>query len=80
VTSWTHQQGIAASRAQHQSHADHAFEAQPDRHPHRVVHYGHFIVRPLGPLAAFGPGVDAFTGNSMFLEGHRQNTANFGDV
>ncbi|MFD1787057.1 ABC transporter permease [Sphingomonas floccifaciens] len=80
VTSWTHQQGIAETRAKHQSEANHAFEAQPDRHPHRVVHYGHFIFRPLGPLAAFDPGVDAFTGNNMFLEGHRQNTANFGDV
>ncbi|MFD1033102.1 ABC transporter permease [Sphingomonas hankookensis] len=80
VTSWTHQQGIADSRARHQAEANHAFEAQPDRHPHRVVHYGHFIFRPLGPLAAFDPGVDAFTGNNMFLEGHRQNTANFGDV
>jgi ABC-2 type transport system permease protein len=80
VTSWTHQQGIADSRARHQAEANHAFEAQPDRHPHRVVHYGHFIFRPLGPLAAFDPGVDAFTGNTMFLEGHRQNTSNFGDV
>ena len=80
VTSWTHQQGIADTRARHQAEANHAFEAQPDRHPHRVVHYGHFIFRPLGPLAAFDPGVDAFTGNNMFLEGHRQNTANFGDV
>lgn len=80
VTSWTHQRGIADARARHQTAATQAFEAQPDRHPHRVVHYGHFIFRPLGPLAAFDPGVDAFTGNSMFLEGHRQNTANFGDV
>jgi ABC-2 type transport system permease protein len=80
ATSWTHQQGIADTRARHQAEANHAFEAQPDRHPHRVVHYGHFIFRPLGPLAAFDPGVDAFTGNNMFLEGHRQNTANFGDV
>lgn len=80
VTSWTHQQDIADLRARFQSEADQAFDAQPDRHPHRVVHYGHFIFRPLGPLAAFDPGVDAFTGNSMFLEGHRQNTANFGDV
>lgn len=80
VTSWTHQQGIAETRARHQAEANHAFEAQPERHPHRVVHYGHFIFRPLGPLAAFDPGVDAFTGNTMFLEGHRQNTANFGDV
>ena len=80
ASSWTHQQGIAELRARHAHSAETAFDAQPDRHPHRVVHYGHFIFRPLGPLAAFDPGVDAFTGNSMFLEGHRQNTANFGDV
>jgi ABC-2 type transport system permease protein len=80
LSSWTHQQGIAELRTRHQHAAEQAFDAQPDRHPHRVVHYGHFIFRPLGPLAAFDPGVDAFTGNSMFLEGHRQNTANFGDV
>ncbi|GGC12452.1 ABC transporter permease [Novosphingobium endophyticum] len=80
VTAWSHQQGIADLRQRHQTAADSAFDAQPNRHPHRVVHYGTFIFRPLGPLAAFDPGVDAFTGNSMFLEGHRQNTANFGDV
>ena len=80
ASSWAHEKGIADLRARHQHEAEHAFDAQPDRHPHRVVHYGHFIFRPLGPLAAFDPGVDAFTGNSMFLEGHRQNTANFGDV
>ena len=80
ATPWSHQRGIADQRARHQVAATAAFEAQPDRHPHRVVHYGHFIFRPLGPLAAFDPGVDAFTGSSMFLEGHRQNTANFGDV
>lgn len=80
LTSWSHQRGIAELRARHQAAAERAFDGQPDRHPHRVVHYGHFILRPLGPLAAFDPGVDAFTGSSMFLEGHRQNTANFGDV
>lgn len=80
ISSWSHQQGIADLRARHQQAAEQAFDNQPDRHPHRVVHYGTFIQRPLGPLAAFDPGVDAFTGSSMFLEGHRQNTANFGDV
>lgn len=80
VSSWAHQRGIAELRARHAHAAEAAFKAQPDRHPHRVVHYGTFIFRPLGPLAAFDPGVDAFTGNSMFLEGHRQNTANFGDA
>ena len=80
ATSWAHQRGIADLRARHQHGAEAAFKAQPDRHPHRVVHYGTFIFRPLGPLAAFDPGVDAFTGSAMFLEGHRQNSANFGDV
>lgn len=80
LSAWSHQRANADLRARHQHKAQHAFDAQPDRHPHRVVHYGHFIFRPLGPLAAFDPGVDAFTGSSMFLEGHRQNTANFGDV
>jgi ABC-2 type transport system permease protein len=80
VTSWSHQRAITEMRARHQHAAEQAFDTQPNRHPHRVVHYGHFIYRPLGPLAAFDPGVDPYTGNSMFLEGHRQNTANFGDV
>ena len=80
ASSWAHQRANADLRARHAAAAEAAFNAQPDRHPHRVVHYGHFIFRPLGPLAAFDPGVDSFTGNSMFLEGHRQNTANFGDV
>jgi len=80
ASAWAHQRGIAELRSRHAHAAEAAFDAQPDRHPHRMVHYGTFIFRPLGPLAAFDPGVDAFTGNSMFLEGHRQNTANFGDV
>jgi ABC-2 type transport system permease protein len=80
TSSWAHQHGIAELRARHAHAAESAFDAQPDRHPHRMVHYGTFIFRPLGPLAAFDPGVDAFTGSSMFLEGHRQNTTNFGDV
>jgi ABC-2 type transport system permease protein len=44
------------------------------------VHYGHFVFRPLNPLAAFDAGVDPYTGHTLFLEGHRQNSANFGDV
>ncbi|MCC5093075.1 MULTISPECIES: ABC transporter permease [Xanthomonas] len=80
LTAAQHQREVSEFRTRQQQAAQQAFEAQPDRHPHRVVHYGHFIYRPLPALAAFDAGVDAFTGNSMFLEGHRQNTANFGDV
>ncbi|TLM78130.1 ABC transporter permease [Microbulbifer harenosus] len=80
LNAYEHQRSANAERAHYQAQANHAFEAQPDRHPHRVVHYGHFVFRPVNPLAAFDPGIDAYTGNTLFLEGHRQNTANFGDV
>ncbi len=70
----------AAARQQYQQEADDAFRAQPDRHPHRMVHYGHYVFRTPTPLAVIDPGVDAFTGRSIFLEGHRRNTAAFAEA
>jgi ABC-2 type transport system permease protein len=64
-------------RAHHQAQADEAFRTQPDRHPHRMVHYGHYVFRTPTPLALFDPGLDPVTGQTLFLEGHRQNTAAF---
>lgn len=80
VTSWTHVARERHARAAHQHVTDALFDAQPDRHPHRMVHYGTYVYRPLGALAAFDPGVDAYTGTTLYLEGHRQNTATFGAV
>jgi len=79
-TAWDQRRDIAADRSRRQAQVDHEFETQPDRHPHRMVHYGHFVFRPIHPLAAFDPGVGAYTGHTLFLEGHRQNSAKFGDV
>lgn len=79
-TAWDQRSAAQAQRERHQAQVDGEFEAQPDRHPHRMVHYGHFVFRPLSPLAAFDPGIDPYTGHTLFLEGHRQNSANFGDV
>lgn len=78
VTSAVQMTEAARARAQAQTETDEQFEAQPDRHPHRMVHYGTYALRPVGPLAAFDPGVDSFTGTVVFLEGHRQNSATFG--
>jgi ABC-2 type transport system permease protein len=66
-----------AQRSRRQQEAHKAFLAQPARHPHRVVHYGHFVFRSPAPLAAFDPGLDPVTGQAIYLEGHRQNTATF---
>lgn len=71
---------LRENRARYQSLVDRQFESQPDRHPHRVVHYGHFAFRPPGALAGFDPGIESFVGHVVYLEGHRQNTANFGEA
>ncbi|MFK8048611.1 MAG: ABC transporter permease [Halioglobus sp.] len=67
-------------RLHQQEQAEEVFLNQPDRHPHRMVHYGHYVFRTPPPLAVFDPGVDAVTGQSLFLEGHRQNSAMFADA
>lgn len=67
-------------RLEHQAEAEETFLSQPDRHPHRMVHYGHYVFRTPAPLSVFDPGVDAVTGQSIFLEGHRQNSAMFADA
>ena len=53
---------------------------QPDRHPHRVSHYGYLVFRPRAALGFFDSGLESFIGTSIFLEAHRQNTANFSDA
>ena len=60
-----------------QIQAEETFRSQPARHPHRMVHYGHYVFRTPTALAALDPGVDPYTGTVMFLEGHRQNSAAF---
>jgi ABC-2 type transport system permease protein len=71
---------VEAQRTRLQQQADQQWNSQPDRHPHRVVHYGHYVFRPLTALAFFDFGVAPFTGSTLYLEGHRQNSANFSDA
>ena len=66
-------------RTHQQQTAEATFLAQPDRHPHRMVHYGHYVFRNPTPLAIFDPGLDSVIGQSIFLEGHRQNSAMFAE-
>ena len=70
---------LSHTRNELQSNAEQSFAEQPDRHPHRMVHYGHYAFRTPTPLSTLDPGIDAYTGNSIFLEGHRQNSAMFAE-
>ena len=56
------------------------WEANPDKHPHRMAHYGYVAFREKFPLSFFDFGMDAYTGKSVFLEAHKQNTVNFSEA
>ncbi|OBT04743.1 delta 1-pyrroline-5-carboxylate reductase [Shewanella sp. UCD-FRSSP16_17] len=76
----TNEMQHATHEREHLQHTSESrFLEQPDRHPHRMVHYGHYVFRTPSTLSIIEPGVDAFTGTSIFLEGHRQNSAMFSD-
>lgn len=80
ASAWARYASEARQRARYQALVGEQFAAQPDRHPHRVSHYGYLVFRPRAPLGAFDSGVERFAGTSLFLEAHRQNTANFSDA
>lgn len=75
-----HSRSESERRERLQQQAETAFLSQPARHPHRMVHYGHYAFRAPVPLAALDPGIDPYAGMVLFLEGHRQNTAMFAEA
>ena len=77
VSTVTRVESERETRENFQVLAKQTFESQPARHPHRMIHYGHYVFRTPPPLSMIDPGIDAYAGTIMFLEGHRQNSAVF---
>ncbi len=80
VIAQLNQTKLNAQRDEYQQRVRSNWLEQPDRHPHRASHYGYLAFRPKAPLSFFDSGVDSFAGTSVFLEAHRQNTANFSEA
>jgi ABC-2 type transport system permease protein len=80
VTGSIEQRGDTEQRKRYQTIVESQWDDQPDRHPHRVAHYGFLLFRPRAPLGAFDTGVERYAGTAAFLEAHRQNSANFSDA
>ncbi|MBO0952551.1 ABC transporter permease [Fibrella forsythiae] len=80
VTGWVsfRQQNETGRRYQQQARQD--WLSNPDKHPHRMAHYGHFAFRPKAPLSMFDFGMESFLGNTIFLEAHKQNSVNFSEA
>ena len=60
-----HQTAIAQERQ--------IWESQGEKNPHSAAHYGVYAFKPTGRLAFLDPGTEAYTGVTVFLEGHKQN-------
>lgn len=56
------------------------WENRPDKHPHRMAHYGYVAFRNPFPLSFFDFGIDSYVGKAVFLEAHKQNTVNFSEA
>ncbi|MEP3210957.1 MAG: DUF3526 domain-containing protein [Maribacter sp.] len=63
-----------------QDEVQESWENNPDKHPHRMAHYGSFALRLKHVLSAFDLGMENFVGNAVFLEAHKQNTVNFSEA
>jgi ABC-2 type transport system permease protein len=67
-------------RKNYQAQARQSWEANPDKHPHRMAHFGSFAFRIKHPLSMFDNGMESYTGNAVYLEAHKQNTANYSEA
>jgi len=54
--------------------------SKPDKHPHRMAHYGYLAFREKHELSFFDFGIESFAGVSIFLEAHKQNTVNLSEA
>ena len=80
INSWNAFDTRHASVEHHQEESRESWESNPDKHPHRMAHFGSFVFRMQHPLSIFDTGIETYTGNSIFLEAHKQNTTNFSEA
>jgi ABC-2 type transport system permease protein len=69
-----HADHAAADRASYEHWLD-----QGAKNPHSAAHFGIYCARPVGQAAFLVPGVSEFTGNTIWVEAHKQNASRLRD-
>lgn len=77
---WENYHDQNVTRGAVQEEVQDSWENNPDKHPHRMSHYGSFAFRIKHVLSVFDLGMENFVGNAVFLEAHKQNTVNFSEA
>jgi ABC-2 type transport system permease protein len=73
ATGWRSWSEAKRERAAAQDEARAHFEGQDEKNPHAAAHYGLYVFKPKHPLAFVDPGIDPYSGVSVYLEAHRRN-------
>jgi len=79
-TGWDNYKSQNETSEKYQDQSREDWLKNPDKNPHRMAHYGNFAFRKSTPLSVFEFGMEPFFGNAIFLEAHKQNTANFSEA
>jgi len=80
IAAFLHQQQQQHTVGHYSEDVRERWESNPDKHPHRMAHYGYVAFRQKYPLSFFDYGLDSYVGNVVFLEAHRQNSVNFSEA
>jgi ABC-2 type transport system permease protein len=73
VFGWQQVSSTSRERAAGQARAVEQWQNQGEKNPHAAAHYGMWVFKPTGALAAFDSGVSEHLGVALKLEAHRQN-------
>ncbi|WP_169977366.1 DUF3526 domain-containing protein [Tautonia rosea] len=70
---WRSWRDVSEEHTRAQAEAREHFECQEEKNPHAAAHYGLYLFKPKLPLAFVDPGIDPYTGVSVYLEAHQRN-------
>ena len=80
MASWLSFNYLDSVQQQHQQARENArniWVSQDEKNPHSAAHYGTYAFKPKYPLSLVDPGVDKYSGISIFLEAHKRNESQY---
>ncbi|TAG07517.1 MAG: DUF3526 domain-containing protein [Cytophagia bacterium] len=80
LVSWSYYQKINEEHTKTSKTARQQWNTQTPKNPHAAAHYGTFAFKPIQTLSLIDNGLDKYLGVSVFLEGHRQNMAEYKQI
>ncbi len=75
--SFNYFQSVQRQHTEAKTNARNIWVSQDEKNPHSAAHYGTYAFKPKYPLSLIDPGVDKYSGISIFLEAHKRNESQY---